>query len=74
MKILTEKELAAELGISTWTVRLWRLQLGLPHLRTAGRIFYRINSVMTWMTQEERKNTKESQKSEADEQLRRIAQ
>ncbi|WP_196601161.1 helix-turn-helix domain-containing protein [Pectinatus frisingensis] len=55
MQILTEKELSEKLGISYWTVRSWRLQLGLPHFRTAGRIFYRWSSVINWMDDQERK-------------------
>lgn len=54
-KLLTEKELATELGISFWTVRNWRLKLGLPHFRTAGRIFYRWEPVMKWMEDQEKK-------------------
>lgn len=46
MTVLSEKELAKELGVSYWTIRGWRLQLNLPHFRTAGRIFYRMESVV----------------------------
>lgn len=53
MRVLSEKELAEELGMSHWTVRTWRLQLGLPHFRTAGRIFYRLESVQAWMSEQE---------------------
>ncbi len=56
MTILTEKDLAKKLGVSYWTVRSWRLQLGLPHFRTAGRIFYRWESVMRWMDSREKEN------------------
>jgi len=57
MHILSEKELASELGISPWTIRGWRLSAGLPHFRTAGRIFYRMNSVLAWMDREEERNS-----------------
>ena len=53
-RVLSERELATELGISPWTARLWRLQLGMPHFRTAGRIFYRLESVLAWMTEQEK--------------------
>ncbi len=56
MGILTEKELAESLGISPWTVRKWRLSLGLPHFGTKGRIYYREEAVADWMKQEEQKN------------------
>lgn len=52
-RVLTEKELASELGLSPWTVRTLRLQQGLPHFRTAGRIFYRLESVQQWISQQE---------------------
>lgn len=52
-KIYSEKDLAMEFSVSPWTVRLWRLQSGLPYFRTAGRIFYRLESVLRWMDSEE---------------------
>lgn len=58
MKILSEHELARELGVSYWTVRNLRIQKGLPHFRTEGRVFYRWESVVHWMDQEEAKNCK----------------
>ena len=59
MKILTEKQLAKELDVSHWTIRTWRLQLGLPHIRTSGRIFYRLEAVKVWMEKQERTNEQE---------------
>ena len=53
MKIFTEKQLAKELGLSYWTIRTWRLQLGLPHIKTGGRIFYRLEAVKSWMEEQE---------------------
>jgi len=60
MAIMTEKELAKSLGVSPWTVRNWRLNAGLPYFGTAGRIFYRNESVADWMKQEEQKNVHHS--------------
>jgi hypothetical protein len=60
LKIYSEKELADALGLSQWTIRLWRLQAGLPHFRTSGRIFYRMEAVLRWMDEEERKNVEQS--------------
>lgn len=60
MKIYSEKELAEALGVSQWTVRLWRLQRGLPYFRTTGRIFYRMETVVGWMDRQERKNSDQS--------------
>lgn len=54
--IHTEKELAAWLGISFWTIRNWRLKAGLPYFGTAGRIFYREEAVLEWIKSEEARN------------------
>ena len=61
--ILTEKKLAEKLGLSYWTIRGWRLQLGLPHIRTAGRIFYRLESVEKWMQEKEQSSCQETTKT-----------
>lgn len=53
-RVLSEKELAVDLGLSPWTVRTLRLQSGLPHFRTAGRVFYRLQSVLRWMDEQEK--------------------
>lgn len=52
-KVLSEKELAGELGLSPWTVRSLRLQEGLPHIKTAGRVFYRLATVHLWFEEKE---------------------
>ena len=56
MKIFTERQLAQELNLSPWTIRRWRVSAGLPHFRTAGRIFYRMESVLAWMNKAEAEN------------------
>ena len=38
MDILTEKELALLLDLSTWTVRGWRIKSGLPHFRIGRKV------------------------------------
>jgi len=48
--LLKEAELAKKLGISSWTIRKWRLKFGLPHIRPANQIFYRWTEVEHWMT------------------------
>lgn len=60
MKIMNEHELAQALGLSYWTIRNLRVQKGLPHFRTAGRIFYRWDSVMQWIEQEEKATGKKN--------------
>lgn len=66
MQILTERQLAEKLGLSYWTVRGWRLQLDLPHIKTAGRIFYRLESVERWMEEEEEANRQELAENKAN--------
>lgn len=56
MKVYNERQLAAEFGVSPWTVRRWRINAALPHFRTAGRIFYRLEAVEKWMAQQEEQN------------------
>lgn len=74
IKIYTEKEIAAELMVSPWTIRLWRLQVGLPHFRTAGRIFYRLETVLHWMEVEERRNVDLLKEEAGQNKVKRIAQ
>ena len=62
-KVLNEREVAAEFGVSPATVRRWRLQLGMPHFRTAGRVFCRLESVLAWMEKLEQS----SQEAEPEE-------
>jgi len=52
-QVLTEKELAAELGISRWTARGMRLKDGCPHFTVGCRIFYRLETVLKWLDQKE---------------------
>ncbi|MDL2280827.1 hypothetical protein LJC10_03075 [Selenomonadales bacterium OttesenSCG-928-I06] len=39
-------------------MRTLRLQSGLPHFRTAGRVFYRLESVLSWMSTQETQTRK----------------
>ena len=52
-KLLTESELANELGLSAWTVRRWRLTAELPVIKVGGRFLYRIESVEHWLESQE---------------------
>src|SRR4051794_15827087 len=52
-RVLSEKELADELGLSPWTVRGMRLKEGCPHFTIGSRIFYRLESVLAWMAVKE---------------------
>jgi hypothetical protein len=72
-KIYSEQEIASEFSVSPWTVRLWRLQLGLPYFRTAGRIFYRLESVSRWMDDQERENANSVETDKIDPKIKRIA-
>ena len=55
--VLTEKELAQRLGLSSWTVRRMRIQEGLTHFKIGHRVFYRLESVLGWINAREAGNT-----------------
>lgn len=75
-RLLSEKELADELGISPWTVRTLRLRQNLPHIKSSdkksARIFYRLDNVMKWMAEQEKTNSKKDEKNTGPGTLRRI--
>ena len=52
-RLLSEKELAQMLGITTFMVRKMRTQTGLPFIRAGFRIFYREQSVRNWLNAQE---------------------
>ena len=51
--LMTESELAAYFGLSQWTIRRFRLSEGLPVVAIAGRFFYRLESVQSWLASRE---------------------
>lgn len=63
-QFLTEKELAAELGLSHWTVRRWRVKEGLPNITLGSRILYRLDTVLAWLDEQEQESVPEHQTSE----------
>ena len=52
-KVLNEKELADALGLSSWTVRRARLEEGMPCFKIGQRIFYRLQTVLSWIATRE---------------------
>lgn len=73
-KVLNEREVAAEFGVTPSTVRRWRLQLGMPHFRTAGRVFCRLEKILEWMDKMEQSSSQEAETEKPEEYgvLRRI--
>lgn len=61
--VLTEKELAQKLGLSSWTVRRMRIQEGLTHFKIGHRVFYRLESVLGWINTRESSNNSTRQES-----------
>ena len=59
--VMTEKELAAYLGVSYWTVRGWRLQKEdpLPTIGSGRRVLYRLKTVEEWMERSEARSVQE---------------
>ena len=51
--VLTEAELADSLGLSSWTVRRWRLSEGLPVIQVGRRYLYRREAVLSWLASRE---------------------
>lgn len=70
--IYSEKDLAKMLNLSVWTIRLFRIQGNLPHFRTAGRIFYRLEAVKQWMEEEEHRNVELSKGKTEQNTIKRI--
>ena len=66
-KLFTEAELATELGISSWTVRRWRLNESLPVCKIAGRFMYRMESVISWLESLETKGAADEESGETGE-------
>lgn len=52
-RCLSEQEVAQALGLSYWAVRQLRLQQGLPHFKCGRRVFYRMETVLRWLEQQE---------------------
>lgn len=57
--VLNDKELAKILDptgkiITSWTIRNWRLQGGMPSFSVGKRIFFRLESVLTWIDKKEK--------------------
>ena len=65
-QIFNEREIADYFGVSPATVRRWRLQLNAPHFRTAGKIFYRLPSMLSWMENLEQSSSQEAEPEEAE--------
>jgi predicted DNA-binding transcriptional regulator AlpA len=54
MEFVTETDVASRIGISSQTLRRWRLnraEAGPPFMRVAGRIRYRAADVDAWLAQ-----------------------
>ena len=70
-QIFNEREIADYFGVSPATVRRWRLQLNAPHFRTAGKIFYRLPIMLSWMDKMEQSSSQQPEITEYGT-LRRI--
>lgn len=65
--VMTEKEVAEYFGVSSWTVRGWRVKGDLPFIRLEApsrRVFYRLETVKEWLSQREAKSVTKPQESE----------
>lgn len=56
--ILNDKELAKILDptgkiITTWSLRRWRVECGMPAFLVGKRVFFRLESVLKWINERE---------------------
>ena len=63
-QIFNEREIADYFGVSPATVRRWRLQFGMPHFRTSGRVFCRLEKILEWMDKMEQSGSQEAEPEE----------
>ena len=55
-KYMTEKELAAALGVTSFMIRKWRKYEGLPFITAGTHFLYRLSRVLDWLEKKERRN------------------
>ena len=53
--VVSESELAKRLGMSVYAVRKLRNTEGMPCFKARGRVFYRLQVVLEWMTEQKKK-------------------
>lgn len=58
LHVLNDKELAKVLDptgkiVTPWTIRKWRIEGGMPSFSVGRRIFYRLESVLAWISSKE---------------------
>lgn len=56
--VLNDKQLALKLDpsgkiVTPWSIRNWRLQGNMPFFQVGKRIFYRLDSVLEWISKKE---------------------
>ena len=55
-KYLSEKELAAALGVTRFMIRKWRKNEGLPFITAGTKFLYRMSRVKTWLDTKEQRD------------------
>ena len=70
--VLSERELAAQLGMSYWTIRDLRLRQSLPHFRCGKKVLYRLTTVLEWIEQQEYASTQRGSAPANDSPIRPI--
>ena len=53
--VVSESELAKQLGMSVYAVRKLRNDEGMPCFKARGRVFYRLQVVLEWMREQKKK-------------------
>ena len=70
--VLSERELAAQLGMSYWTIRDLRLRQSLPHFRCGKKVLYRLTTILEWIEQQEQASTRRASAPVNDSPIRPI--
>ena len=55
-RYLSEKELAATLGVTRYIIRKWRKYEGLPFITAGTRFLYRLSRVKAWLESKEQRD------------------
>jgi len=71
-RVLNEKELAVELGISYTAVRTMRQKENCPSFNIGKRVFFNLHEVLSWIKKKSYEKTKEQEKQNQYGTMRRI--
>jgi predicted DNA-binding transcriptional regulator AlpA len=71
-RVLNEKELAAELGISYTAVRTMRQKENCPSFNIGKRVFFNLHEVLSWIKKKSYEKSKQQEEQNQYGKIRRI--